>query len=407
MGFSGDTIVTWESLQFQPEFTATASNIGYGWWSHDIGGHMAGYRDDELVTRWVQFGTLSPIMRLHSSNSPWASKEPWLYRDEYGQAMRQALQLRHRFVPYMYSMNIVGAASNEPIVQPMYWTYPQKDEAYAHPNQYTFGSSLIVAPIVHPRDKRTNLASVKVWLPASRHVDLFTGQVYDGDCTVAMYRNIDSVPVLAPEGAIIPLDQSLSPSNGCTNPAGFEVLVVVGKDGQFTIREDTLDDHDGPATAKDSIERTFEIRFNQAAGRLTLPSGGRRWKVKFLSIALMASDFKASAGGSESKGVETGIETDSSFPGFFVQIPSLSSPTEVAIDVGQNPQLAVRDFKKVVQDLLLDMQVDFDVKNQIWSIVEADQSDNVRLTRLTALGLDEELLGPLVEAIWADGRQKG
>src|SRR5699024_7258621 len=55
-GFSGDTIISWESLAFQPYFTANASNIGYGWWSHDIGGHMQGYRDDELSTRWVQFG---------------------------------------------------------------------------------------------------------------------------------------------------------------------------------------------------------------------------------------------------------------------------------------------------------------------------------------------------------------
>ena len=54
VGFSGDTIVTWESLRFQPYFTANASNIGYGWWSHDIGGHMFGYRDEELEVRWYQ-----------------------------------------------------------------------------------------------------------------------------------------------------------------------------------------------------------------------------------------------------------------------------------------------------------------------------------------------------------------
>ena len=49
IGFSGDTHITWESLDFQPYFTTTATNIGYGWWSHDIGGHMLGYKDDELT----------------------------------------------------------------------------------------------------------------------------------------------------------------------------------------------------------------------------------------------------------------------------------------------------------------------------------------------------------------------
>lgn len=77
VGCSGDSIVTWASLEFQPEFTATASNIGYGWWSHDIGGHAFGYRDDELSVRWVQLGVFPPILRLHSTQSRWMSKEPW------------------------------------------------------------------------------------------------------------------------------------------------------------------------------------------------------------------------------------------------------------------------------------------------------------------------------------------
>lgn len=70
-------MTTWASLAFQPYFTSTASNIGYTWWSHDIGGHIIGYHDEELALRWLQFGVFSPINRLHSSNSPFQSKEPW------------------------------------------------------------------------------------------------------------------------------------------------------------------------------------------------------------------------------------------------------------------------------------------------------------------------------------------
>ena len=77
IGFSGDTEITWASLSFQPYFTATAANVGYGWWSHDIGGHMGGIEDDELYTRWVQFGTFSPIFRLHSTNNPYHDRRPW------------------------------------------------------------------------------------------------------------------------------------------------------------------------------------------------------------------------------------------------------------------------------------------------------------------------------------------
>lgn len=105
VGFSGDTIISWESLAFQPYFTANASNVGYGWWSHDIGGHMKGYRDEELSTRWIQFGVFSPIMRLHSSNSAFTGKEPWNYNAVSENIMKRYLKLRHEMIPYLYTMN--------------------------------------------------------------------------------------------------------------------------------------------------------------------------------------------------------------------------------------------------------------------------------------------------------------
>ena len=94
VGFSGDTIVTWESLAFQPQFTATASNIGYGWWSHDIGGHMFGYRNEELEARWYQLGAFSPINRLHSSNSPFSGKEPWNFNRDVSVLVHHELPCR-------------------------------------------------------------------------------------------------------------------------------------------------------------------------------------------------------------------------------------------------------------------------------------------------------------------------
>lgn len=359
IGFSGDSISTWESLQFQPEFTATASNIGYGWWSHDIGGHMHGCRDDELATRWLQLGVFSPTLRLHSSNSRWSSKEPWLFRPEYHRVMRQALQLRHRLVPYIYSSNASGAAGEDgPIVRPMYWAYPTRDEAYAHPNQYSFGLSLIVAPIVQNRDTRTGRAKVKVWVPPRRHVDLFTGFVYDGDRELEMYRTIDHVPVLAPEGSIIPLDGNLEPENGCHNPVSLEVLVVVGQDGRFRIVEDPLDDvgpstttreqftfpnGDSAATSGDSTarngvnggaaaavngdssitlgeshtphgessfktnglksapqargDRIIEIDFQQATGQLTADVAGKLWTFRFVTLLRKPSRVSVSVDG--------------------------------------------------------------------------------------------------------------
>ena len=77
IGFSGDTVVRWAALAFQPYFTATAANVGYGWWSHDIGGHMFEDGTPELYPRWVQFGVFSPILRLHCTNKPALDRRPW------------------------------------------------------------------------------------------------------------------------------------------------------------------------------------------------------------------------------------------------------------------------------------------------------------------------------------------
>ena len=105
VGFSGDTHMTWESLAFLPYFTATASNVGYGWWSHDIGGHMQGYRDDELVARWIQWGVFSPINRLHSCDYEFVHKEPWFFDSQISEVLKKSLRLRHKLFPYIYTMN--------------------------------------------------------------------------------------------------------------------------------------------------------------------------------------------------------------------------------------------------------------------------------------------------------------
>ena len=216
LGFSGDTVVTWESLDFQPYFTNCAANAGYTWWSHDIGGHMQGVQDDEIYLRWLQLGVFSPINRLHSSNSDFMGKEPWKKSYAVNKISEDFLRLRHKLIPYMYSANYRTHKYGEPICMPMYYRY-DVDEAYSAKNQYIFGGQLMVCPITSPTDKKLNLASVDVWLPEGRWTDIFNGRIYEGGRIVKMYRDLDSIPVLAPAGAIVPMYK-----NGRTNNLSLE-----------------------------------------------------------------------------------------------------------------------------------------------------------------------------------------
>ncbi len=236
LGFSGDTAQTWATLAFQPYFTATASNIGYTWWSHDIGGHHFGERDDELYLRWVQFGVFSPIMRLHSTSNEFMGKEPWKYRADVEFFASQSLRFRHRLIPYIYTMNRRCAENGTPLIRPMYYAYPTDERAYNVPNEYFFGSELIACPITEKTDPQNGLAGVKVFIPEGRYTDIFSGRIYNGNREASLYRDEGSIPVLAKEGAIIPLSINDS-ENDVSNPAELELLVYRGN-GSFTLYED-------------------------------------------------------------------------------------------------------------------------------------------------------------------------
>lgn len=229
VGFSGDTIISWESLAFQPYFTANASNVGYGWWSHDIGGHMKGYRDEELSTRWIQFGVFSPIMRLHSSNSAFTGKEPWNYNAVSENIMKRYLKLRHEMIPYLYTMNYHASHDGQPLIRPMYYLEPEQPEAYEVPNEYYFGTELVVCPITEPTDKAAGTACVKAWIPEGKWYDIFSGLKYDGGRMLELYRSLEDIPVLAKEGAIIPLTDLTEYTNSVENPKELAVKIVPGK----------------------------------------------------------------------------------------------------------------------------------------------------------------------------------
>lgn len=205
VGFSGDTIISWASLDFQPYFTATAANVGYTWWSHDIGGHMFGARDVELTVRWFQYGVFSPVNRLHSSASAFTSKEPWSYGPSAQGIIGRFLRLRHRLVPALYTAAWSAHTAATAVVRPMYHDYPSLQDAYTVPNQAMLGEHLLVAPLTTPRDQSAGVAAVTAWLPPGAWFDLFSGHRYAGDRRVVLHRPLETYPVLARAGSVLVL----------------------------------------------------------------------------------------------------------------------------------------------------------------------------------------------------------
>lgn len=240
LGFSGDAIITWESLKFQPYFTATASNIGFSWWSHDIGGHMWGARDSELYTRWVQLGVFSPINRLHSTCSRFMNKEPWYYDKNTEFCLKKFLKLRHELIPYLYTMNYLTHTEGEPLVQPLYYNYKsalgdEKPE-YTLTNEYTFGTQMLVSPITAPADSETVCGCAETYFPKGMWYDFFTHNRYCGEKVLQIYRTAENMPVFVKAGGIIPL--AVTNDNSTDNPETLRVQIFAGESNTFTLYED-------------------------------------------------------------------------------------------------------------------------------------------------------------------------
>lgn len=306
VGFSGDTVITWKSLKFQPYFTSTASNIGYGWWSHDIGGHMFGYRDEELEARWYQLGAFSPINRLHSSCSPFSGKEPWNFHEPVRSAMVDVLRLRQALMPYLYTMNWRAAVDGDPIVEPMYWANPNLGESYEVPDEFRFGTELVVAPVVDPMDKASMRGKADAWLPQGDWFDFFDGRRYaaadPAGRRLAVWRTIDRIPVFAKAGGIVPM-QSDPLSDMTVNPRALDVVVFPGADGSFAMREDSGEFHDvcaDAAAAQESATAVTAMTWQWDDGRspqfvIEAPTGNtsvvperRDWTLIFRGVARSA-----------------------------------------------------------------------------------------------------------------------
>jgi alpha-glucosidase (family GH31 glycosyl hydrolase) len=239
IGFSGDAIISWKSLAFQPYFTSTASNVLYGYWSHDIGGHYfeaeGAKFDPELYARWMQFGALSPIFRTHSGKNATINKYIWNFRADYYDALTNAIRLRYELHPYIYTMARKAYDTGISLCRPLYYDYPEEKAAYQDSSEYKFGDDLLVAPIVEPM--HNGVSKLNVWLPPGNDwYEWNTGALLKGGQTVNRSFTLTEYPVYAKAGAVVPLYPPVKNLN--EQPQQLTVGIFPGADGETSIYED-------------------------------------------------------------------------------------------------------------------------------------------------------------------------
>lgn len=271
--FSGDAYIEWPVLKFEVPFTANAGNAGAFFWAHDVGGYQ-GKRSPELLARWTQFAAFSAAMRLHSMNKPWLDKRPWSYGKDVEDSMRTAFRLRSELFPYTYTAVHQVHADSLPLLRPLYLECPDDERAYQNPEEYLYGDSFLVAPIVEPGTGPKHLARRKVWLPAGTWYDWFTGARFTGPVERDFEAPLSTFPVFARGGVPIPM-QPYTPRMGT---APLKTLVVRAYPGEDGVEgSSALYEDDGLTLAYSTgAYATTELRYLRAGGRVQVVIGAAK-----------------------------------------------------------------------------------------------------------------------------------
>ncbi|WP_279093260.1 glycoside hydrolase family 31 protein [Alistipes finegoldii] len=292
LAFSGDTYATWPMLAYLPYFTTTASNVNYGWWGHDIGGHMfhktQKATDPELYTRWLQYGVFTPIFKTHSTKDPRIERCIWCFPDHMF-LMRDAIRLRYTLAPYIYNAARENYDTGVGMCRPMYYDYPESDKAYETPEQFMFGNDILATTITQPVDSITGLAPRTIWFPEGTWFDCATGSMYEGGRTEELHYTLAENPHYAKAGSIIPMNPATV--KNLQQPCDTLVLTFIpGGDGQLRHYEDDgmsqqyKTNYAVTTVTKKQEGNTVRVRISPREGSFAGASDSRSYELRFPAV---------------------------------------------------------------------------------------------------------------------------
>ena len=200
--WTGDNRTSWESLRWNIRMGLGLSLSGFFNIGHDVGGFSGPRPGPELFLRWVQNGILHPRFTIHSWNDDASANEPWMYIEILNE-LRDAIKLRYRLLPYLYTLLWQAVNQNEPMLRPIFLNHPQDDTSFADTDDFMLGNDILVASVV-----QANAQSRTVYLPQNETGwwDFWRGIWYAGGQKINVPVNLSSIPLFVRAGCVIPLE---------------------------------------------------------------------------------------------------------------------------------------------------------------------------------------------------------
>ena len=230
-------------------------------------------------------------MRTHTTKDPALTKEPWRFAPAEFDALRDTVLTRYTFLPYAYTMGRKAYDTGISLVRPMYYAWPDNDEAYKASGEYMFGDDLLVSPVTSAGDAN-GFATHDTWLPAGDWFDTNDGSLLKGGRTLRAHYRLDEVPVFARAGAIVPTNTD--PTVSVAHDGGARTLrVYPGASGKAEFYEDAGDDegYRGNAFARTALtsewsKHALEVRIAPRVGSYPGMPTSRQWSVDVPAVAM-------------------------------------------------------------------------------------------------------------------------
>ena len=216
--WSGDIDSSFKSLRDQFAAGLNMGMAGMPWWTTDIGGFHGGYIDNdefkECFTRWFQYGTFCPVMRLHGDREPHkhplsdkttgggccssgAANEIWSYGESIYEICKDYIAMRTKMQPYIKAQMELAHTKGTPPMRPLFFDYANDQECWTIEDQYMFGPDVLVAPIMY-----SGMRGRKVYLPkGDKWKNAWTSEVFDGGQTIEVDAPIEQIPYFIKEGS--------------------------------------------------------------------------------------------------------------------------------------------------------------------------------------------------------------
>ena len=386
VNYSGETLVNWETLNYLPRFNSSSANIGVSWWSHDVGGFKNGIEDSELYTRHVQLATFSPIFRFSARRGVYYKREPWLWDNNTYNIVKEYCNLRHRLIPYIYTESYRYHHDYMPLVQPLYYSYPEIIDEPTYKNEYFFGKELLIAPITKPKDLTMNRSVERIYLPKGIWYEFKGGKKYIGDKRYVTFFKDEDYPVFAREGSIIPLANLEDNLNVTNSPKSMEIHVFPGASNQYDMYED-----DGISDLyKEGFytKTRIDYQYSQTSYTLTIkPIEGkngiiprqRDYRVRFRNCK-EAENVDVFSGNVSNK-IEYYAYTEDN--DYIIEVMNVDTTTELCISCrGRDIEIeASRIINEDINYIISDLKIETKLKEQIAVIFFG--KDDVRKKRIS------------------------